>query len=182
MQAQLELNFSSIKAHLDAGKLIVLGTTIKGFGHVVLVKGYTNDGRFITNDPYWGKPGHGEVIYTRDEFGGTPFMVLIEDAVASTSTVSVGTGSSTPPPTTTGTDMPVIVGQGMSPSQQTRFRDAYRRVGGAATLGAASKAAYQVKPPTNLRWVQNFQGGAWGNAVLEMDDSQTKPMPSLSLS
>lgn len=71
----------AVEAELNYGAPVVLATTLKGFGHVVLVKGYTLDGRLIVNDPYWGRPGAGEILYSWADFGLTPFMVTFDQPV-----------------------------------------------------------------------------------------------------
>jgi hypothetical protein len=51
-----------VMAELDGGGVVILGTKLTDGGHIVLVRGYTADGRFIVNDPY------GEWLY-RDAQG-----------------------------------------------------------------------------------------------------------------
>lgn len=69
----------AVEAELNYGAPVVLATTLKGFGHIVVVKGYTPDGRLIVNDPYWGQPGAGELLYTWNDFGLTPFMITFNE-------------------------------------------------------------------------------------------------------
>ena len=68
-----------IKDYLNDGKPIVLSTNLHGFGHLVCLKGYTLDGRWIVNDSYWGKPGAGQVVYRWSDFQGPPWMITIDD-------------------------------------------------------------------------------------------------------
>ncbi|NWJ95336.1 MAG: C39 family peptidase [Chloroflexi bacterium] len=68
----------AVEAELNYGAPVVLATTLKGFGHIVVVKGYLPDGRLIVNDPFWGKPEMGVILYSWPEFGLTPFMVTFE--------------------------------------------------------------------------------------------------------
>jgi len=44
--------FEEIKAALGRGHLVILSTYLTSAGHVVLVRGYTSDGKLIVNDPY----------------------------------------------------------------------------------------------------------------------------------
>jgi len=61
------------KQSIDAGKYVIQSTQIRGAGHLVLVHGYTSDGRLVVNDPWgdangpnWGKYPNGEkVLYTQ---------------------------------------------------------------------------------------------------------------------
>ncbi len=69
----------AVEAELNYGAPVVLATTLKGFGHIVVVKGYTADGRLIVNDPYWGQPGAGELRYSWSDFGLTPYMVTFNE-------------------------------------------------------------------------------------------------------
>jgi len=38
-------------SELDAGRPVVIGTRVTGSGHLMVVRGYTDDGRIIVNDP-----------------------------------------------------------------------------------------------------------------------------------
>ncbi len=84
----------AVEAELQYGAPVVLATTIKGFGHIVVVKGYTADGRLIVNDPYWGQPGAGELIYSWADFGLTPFMVTFDEPLPKPDFISGGNGFS----------------------------------------------------------------------------------------
>ncbi|HOX43976.1 MAG TPA: NBR1-Ig-like domain-containing protein [Myxococcota bacterium] len=44
--------FGEVQAAIDAGKVIPMSTRLTNAGHIIAVKGYTGDGRLITNDPY----------------------------------------------------------------------------------------------------------------------------------
>jgi len=76
----------AVEAELNYGAPVVLATTLKGFGHIVVVKGYTTDGRLIVNDPYWGRPGAGEIVYSWADFGLTPYMVTFNQALPQSET------------------------------------------------------------------------------------------------
>nr|MDO8082658.1 C39 family peptidase [Candidatus Freyarchaeota archaeon] len=59
---------SQVKAELDAGYPVPASTKLTAAGHWVVIKGYTNDGYYIVNDPY-GKNSAGgydgaDVLYT----------------------------------------------------------------------------------------------------------------------
>jgi hypothetical protein len=46
-------NFREIKEQIDQGfPLVVSISTFEGFGHLAVIKGYTEDGRFVMNDPW----------------------------------------------------------------------------------------------------------------------------------
>jgi len=62
----------------------VLGTTIRGYGHVIVVKGVNADGKLICNDPYWRPHGAGDDIYSWDDLGNCPFVVIPDRVVANT--------------------------------------------------------------------------------------------------
>jgi len=45
--------FDEVKAAIDRGHLVIMGSTkLTKAGHIVLVVGYTNDGRLVVHDPY----------------------------------------------------------------------------------------------------------------------------------
>lgn len=48
---------SNIREQLDGGAVIILGTSLTPSGHIVVVRGYTDDGRYIVNDPNGDKSG-----------------------------------------------------------------------------------------------------------------------------
>lgn len=52
-------NFDVVKNNLDKGYLIIMATRLTGAGHIVLVRGYTNDNRLIVNDPWGNKNSTG---------------------------------------------------------------------------------------------------------------------------
>jgi hypothetical protein len=58
---------SFVIAQLNAGNLVVAGGNVHGYSHIVLIKGYTNDGGWVVNDPFGyrtsGGPGGGDQIY-----------------------------------------------------------------------------------------------------------------------
>jgi hypothetical protein len=82
----------AVEAELNYGAPVVLATTLKGVGHVVVVKGYTDDGRLIVHDPYWGQPGAGEIIYSWNDFGLTPFMVTFNEPLTDQNPQSTANG------------------------------------------------------------------------------------------
>jgi hypothetical protein len=45
--------FAAIKKDLDAGRAVALSTQLTSAGHIIAIKGYTDDGKLIANDP-WG--------------------------------------------------------------------------------------------------------------------------------
>lgn len=69
------------KAQLQAGKPVILGTNIHHYGHVIVLKGLTDDGRFITNDPI--RPEPGGKIYNWSDFNATPYMIVFDRAMGS---------------------------------------------------------------------------------------------------
>ncbi len=161
---------SLVKSYLSAGKPVLLSTNINGFGHIVVAKGFTLDGRIIVNDPYWAKPGAGEIIYAWWQFRGTPWMVTLEDAPPSSDSSS--------PPSTPPQPATIDVGSGNS-SLSDRFKEAYSRNGGANNIG---KPTGQVIND-NRRWVQNFQGGPRGEGLILVDERfdrpNDQPLPTL---
>ena len=40
-----------VKAELDAGRPVILGTQVTGAGHIMVARGYQSDGRLLVNDP-----------------------------------------------------------------------------------------------------------------------------------
>ena len=77
-----EVTPDSVRAELDGGAVVVLGTDLTGSGHIVLVRGYTTDGLFIVNDPagdkhlgYWNSNGAG-VRYTWSEMSPNWYLAL----------------------------------------------------------------------------------------------------------
>lgn len=47
--------YKAVTDALDKGHLVILSTQFTTAGHIILVKGYTNDGKLIVNDPYGNK-------------------------------------------------------------------------------------------------------------------------------
>jgi hypothetical protein len=43
--------WARVKAELDAGRPVMLGTRVTGAGHIMVAKGYLSDGRLLVNDP-----------------------------------------------------------------------------------------------------------------------------------
>jgi hypothetical protein len=50
-------SLTSVKHALDRGYLVILDTGLTPKGHIILVKGYTDNDRLIVNDPYGNKYG-----------------------------------------------------------------------------------------------------------------------------
>lgn len=168
-------NDSFIKKYLDAGKPVVLSTMIQGFGHIVCIKGYMPDGRFIAADPYWSKVGVGETVYTRRELGNTPYLIVVDDdppsgGAAPSTPVSQPATPSTPtqPATPAATFSP---GSGGSESVVRRFTEAYNRGGAAASLGQPTGNIYVF----NNRTYQEFKGGSRGTGMITLDERFDRP-------
>ena len=168
LRATFRANVSAslVKNYLSAGKPVLLSTTIKGFGHIVVAKGFTNDGRIIVNDPYWGKPGAGEIVYSWWQFGSTPWMITLEDAPPAP-------GNSAPPidqpqPNTVTTVPDVGAG---NPSLSDRFKAAASRNGGENNIGKPSGEVTKI----NNRWQQSFKGGPRGEGAIVVDDRSDRP-------
>ncbi|WP_163992948.1 C39 family peptidase [Pyxidicoccus caerfyrddinensis] len=57
-----------IQGELNRGQLVAASGGMTSAGHIILIKGYTTDGRWIVNDPFGvntsGGPGGGDQIYT----------------------------------------------------------------------------------------------------------------------
>jgi hypothetical protein len=56
-----------VRGQLNVGNLVVAGGNVHGLSHIVLIKGYTDDGGFVVNDPFgWrsnGGPGGADQVY-----------------------------------------------------------------------------------------------------------------------
>jgi hypothetical protein len=169
-------NDTFIKKYLDAGKPVVLSTMVEGFGHLIVIKGYLPDGRYIAADPYYSKVGVGETIYTRAKLGNTPYMVVVDDDPP----------GSTPPAQPQAAPAPaeppkpaVTVGGAANDSQSRRVQEAYNRNGGEAALGKPKGNTYSF----NNRLIQEFTGGSRGDALIMLDERNDKadsqPLPTL---
>lgn len=159
---------TQVKSYIAAGKPVLLSTNINGFGHIVCAKGFMKDGRIICNDPYWGKPGAGEIVYSWWQFRGTPWMVTIEDSPPAQ-------GAPAPAPAPAQAQPPAQpqtfdVGSGNA-SLADRFKEAYSRNGGESNIGKPSGAVVS----NGQRWVQNFQGGPRGEGVIVVDERHDRP-------
>lgn len=57
-----------VRARIDQNLLVVASGSVFGYGHIILIRGYTDDGRFYVNDPYGaqvsGNYNGANVIYT----------------------------------------------------------------------------------------------------------------------
>jgi Tol biopolymer transport system component len=181
------VTMNMIKQYLNDAKPIVLSTQIHNFGHIVCLKGYMPDGRLITNDPYWGRPGAGEMVYTWADLGTAWWMITVDDAPPP---VSGGTPtppatppaapSSPPPPPPPPPAPPEIIDVGTgNDAAASKFRDAYNRGGGSASLGQPGGKVYNY----NQRWIQEFRGGARGDALIMLDErfdqAGSQPVPTV---
>ena len=55
---ELGWNADTLKNELDAGHPVITGCDINGTGHFVVITGYTDDGKWIINDPARAYPGY----------------------------------------------------------------------------------------------------------------------------
>lgn len=96
-----QVTFDNIKAALDQGHPVILSTRLTSAGHIILVRGYTDDRKLIVNDPYgnrYGPNGYGRqrdgenVQYSWDEARVGSYMIVVKGAVDSDDnrTLSVG--------------------------------------------------------------------------------------------
>lgn len=61
-----------VRDRINEGKVVVTSGEVFGYGHIIVIRGYTDDGRFVVNDPYgngtqpgWGNHNNGGgTIYT----------------------------------------------------------------------------------------------------------------------
>jgi hypothetical protein len=51
-QAYGSIGASWVRARIDQNFLVVTSGSVFGYGHIILIRGYTDDGRFYVNDPY----------------------------------------------------------------------------------------------------------------------------------
>ncbi len=176
------VTMSMIKDYLNAAKPIVLSTQIHGFGHIVCLKGYLPDGRLITNDPYWGRPGAGECVYTWGDLGTAWWMVTVDDEAPAAGTPPATVETPTPqpvaPPPVAAPSTPVVappievaapqvieVGTG-NEAVAARFRTTYDRCGGEGGLGRPTSKVYNY----NQRWIQEFKGGSRNDSLIMLDE------------
>jgi Tol biopolymer transport system component len=169
-----------IKQYLNAAKPIVLSTQIHNFGHIVCLKGYMPDGRLITNDPYWGRPGAGEMVYTWGDLGTAWWMITVDDAPPPVPGPTPTPPVPTPPTPTPPPPPPVVIDVGTgNDADAPKFRDAYNRGGGSASLGQPTGKVYSY----NQRWIQDFKGGARGDALIMLDErfdqAGSHPVPTV---
>ncbi len=173
-----------IKEYLNDGKPIVLSTNIKGFGHLVALKGYMPDGRLIVNDPYWARPGAGEIVYTWGELGTLFYMITVDDAAPAAGTPSVPVTQDQPPPQVVipqpqpQQPPPVSIPEPVSAPPElievgtgneatiARFKAAFDRGGGEGAMGKPAAKVFNY----NQRWIQDFKGGARGDGLIMLDE------------
>jgi len=80
--------FGEVQSALDQGRVVVLSTGLTSAGHIITVKGYTSDGRLITNDPYGDKNRgymnyYGEgAVYTWAQVDSPWFITVYSDQPA----------------------------------------------------------------------------------------------------
>jgi PA14 domain/Peptidase_C39 like family len=138
------------------GKPVVMGGTIKGWGHICVIKGVTPDGRFKVNDPYWTKHGAGDTIYSWAEM--RPIYIIEVDRPLSTgATIAAVQTKVAPEPV-----VPPIVGEGLEDTKRRRFEEAYIRNGGREKLGVPAAKPFNY----NSRWLQDFPNGT----LMALDD------------
>lgn len=75
-------------AQLQAGKPVIIGGTVQGWGHVIVLKGLTADNHFVVNDPFWGS----DKIYSWNDFSPVVWMGIFGKPL------SVATPAPTPTP------------------------------------------------------------------------------------
>jgi len=69
-------NYQMVKDALDRGHVVVLDTRLTTSGHIILIRGYDDQGNMIANDPYgdahdrstYGKKTNGEGVYYTFDF------------------------------------------------------------------------------------------------------------------
>lgn len=70
-----------VRNQIDSTNLVVAGGTINGHAHFVLIRGYTDDGRWIVNDPFGvntsGGSGGGNQIYTAGAGGNMNIAFMV---------------------------------------------------------------------------------------------------------
>ncbi|NWJ98362.1 MAG: C39 family peptidase [Chloroflexi bacterium] len=161
---------------LQDGKPVVIGTTIKGFGHVILLKGVAANGHFICNDPYWRKPGGSDDLYTWGELGSCPFMVVFDRALPSQPTAP----APQPEPAVVAAHAPSAatqVGQGLNEIDTQRFVDGFVRNGGQDKLGLPTERPRQE----NGLWLQNCPNGDILILDTRYDDIETTAAQGLAV-
>ena len=85
-----DTSLNDIKTALNQGYLIILSTRLTNNGHIILVKGYTDDNRLIVNDPYgnangssgYGKYDGGNIQYTWAQVNAIGKWMIIVKGVA----------------------------------------------------------------------------------------------------
>lgn len=67
-EASGSIGGSWVKQQLNANLLVVTSGSVFGYGHIILIRGYTDDNRWYVNDPYGyqvsGNYNGANVIYT----------------------------------------------------------------------------------------------------------------------
>ncbi len=62
--------FDDIRADIDDGLPVILGTDLSDAGHIMVAVGYTDDGRVLVNDPGYRREGHVPVTLDEIKFDG----------------------------------------------------------------------------------------------------------------
>ena len=65
---------SQVKAELDAGHPVIASTKLTPSGHWIVIKGYTDDGYYVVNDPWGNYPYDDEEIAGWGEFEGSDVL------------------------------------------------------------------------------------------------------------
>ena len=78
------ISFTRIQSALNAGHLVVLSNQLTSAGHLILVTGYTDDGKLVVNDPYgnkqagnYGRSANGRDVVYPWSYVGAKWMVII---------------------------------------------------------------------------------------------------------
>ncbi len=142
-------DYDTVVENVTSGKPVVVGTTVHGFGHVVLCVGVRDDGRLLFNDPYWRKPGQDIDVYSWGELGNCPWMMLFDRPLPAPSTHAPAPAPAVAPdPGPAANEQPcqksasTKVGQGLLEIDQQRFVEAFVRNGGEGQLGLPAELPY----------------------------------------
>jgi hypothetical protein len=147
--------------NIREGKPVIMGGTIKNWGHIVVLKGVTPDGRFVVNDPYWSKHNAADLIYSWGEMRPI-YLVVVDRPLQAGMTVATIQAKPAPEPA-----VPPIVGEGLDDNRKRRFEEAYLRNGGREKLGVPAAKPFNY----NSRWLQDFPNAT----LMAMDDRHDNP-------